>query len=86
MFVDFVRKLEIAEDKFAFVLSDPLLHKVSADPELLERYHSAISFASLSDDDLRAVKLANLFATRRYIDLRALPWQELIERCSQSLG
>jgi transcriptional regulator with PAS, ATPase and Fis domain/tetratricopeptide (TPR) repeat protein len=84
MFADFLQRLADSQDKFAFVLSEPLLHSASSDVEALREFYQSIEATSLEDNERSAVQLAALFVSRRHIDLRAAPWTDLIERCAQS--
>lgn len=84
MFVDYSRRLVASQDKFAFVLSDPLLHRVAADSELLATFDRVIEATVRDENDFDTVALATLFVTRRYIDLNLERWRTIVERCRRS--
>jgi DNA-binding NtrC family response regulator/tetratricopeptide (TPR) repeat protein len=76
---EYLKELLSAEDKFAFVVADPLSYRLACEQDSTERLRAHLRSANLSDRDAALVTLGILFVSRRQLDLRQTPWRQDVD-------
>ena len=82
----YLTRLATSDDKFAFVLGDPLLYRLAETPEGVTEFRRAVDAIEWSEKERWAIELGVIYVLRRYsfLDIAdVLTWiDDMLLRCT----